>query len=76
MHHSKYKGYCHTCWFTIFKNERVVFIDNKIRHVDCILALEDSLPRIMNKKKKHLYGQIKRTKLAQALRANPESLNM
>lgn len=66
---ARFKSHCQTCYFTIFKNERIGF-NGKAYHLDCIKALRDTYPRSMDKNKERLYGSIKRTKWADSLKMN------
>ena len=66
---AKYRTHCQTCYFTIFKNERMGY-DGKAYHLDCITALKDEFPRSMDKTKERIYGKVNRTKWAEHLKSS------
>lgn len=66
---AKFRSYCATCLFTIFKNEVIAF-DGKPHHLNCLTALKDEFPRIMSPTNQKLYGKVNRVKWAQTLKEN------
>jgi hypothetical protein len=46
---ARYKGFCWTCHYTIWLNERIKF-DGRAKHLDCLAALHDDTPRVMDER--------------------------
>lgn len=61
---ARYKGYCATCHHTIWAGERITY-NGQARHLDCIKALTDPTPRVMDKRYEAILGKVKKTKLRQ-----------
>lgn len=59
---AKYKGFCSSCHHTIWKNETIRY-DGQARHIDCLAAVTDKTPRMIDSKYLHLIGKLNKKKL-------------
>ena len=60
---SRYKGFCWTCHYTIWLNERIRF-DGRAKHLDCLVAIRDETPREMDPRWAHAMGAPKKGRVA------------
>ena len=60
--HAKYRGFCAVCHHTIWQNEKMSY-DGQAKHLDCLRALNDGTPRVMDKRYERVLGKISKKKL-------------
>lgn len=60
--HSKYKGFCSKCHFTIWQNEKIEYNGNA-KHLDCLEAIKDKTPRVCDPRYLDVLGKITKKKL-------------
>lgn len=58
---SNYKSYCSKCHFSIWKGEHIELKARKPVHLDCLEALKDLTPRVLNKRYQAIYGNVKKS---------------
>jgi hypothetical protein len=63
---AKYSGYCNTCYFTIFKNEKIRF-NGSAHHLNCETAISDQLPRKVNPSLISVLGKVDRKRMRKML---------
>lgn len=61
--HARYKGYCTVCHHTIWRGEQIKYNGKTSKHVDCLVALRDGTPRVMDKKYEAILGRVNKKKL-------------
>lgn len=64
---SKYKGYCFKCYYTIWKNEKIKY-SGKARHFNCVSALKDETPRILNPSYVKVIGKVNKSKMIKMIK--------
>lgn len=64
--HARYKGYCAKCHYTVWKGERV-WLQGKVRHLDCLAALKDKTPRVLDERYLGIYGDVRKKALRHAI---------
>ena len=50
---AKFKGYCNRCHYTVWRGEKV-WLQGKVRHLDCAAALKDKSARVLTIATSHL----------------------
>ncbi len=60
---SRYKGFCWTCHYTIWLNERIRY-DGRAKHLDCEVAMKDDTPRQMDPRWARAMGAPKKGRVA------------
>ena len=69
---AKYNGYCNRCHYSVWRGERV-WLQGKVRHLDCASALKDKSPRTLDERYLGIYGDIRKKALRRALESKEAS---
>lgn len=63
---ARYKGYCSRCHYTVWRGEKVV-LQGSVRHLDCVAALKDKSPRVLDVRYIGIFGDVRKRALRRAL---------
>lgn len=71
---AKYKGFCNHCHYTVWRGEQV-WLQGKVRHLDCAAALKDKSPRVLDERYLGIYGAVRKKSLRKAIERREASGN-